>query len=98
MSCLCLEMAARPAEGNLWGAAEGYKGEKAPEGADVYTVNNNGGPGGADDPFASVSFILMPVTSWNNIVKTAQSLRDAPSELFSESHLKDFISLQVCGM
>ena len=31
----------------MLGAAEGYKGEEAPEGADVYTVNNNGGPGGA---------------------------------------------------
>ena len=47
MFCLCLEMSAKSAEGNLWGAAEGYKGEKAPEGADVYTVNSNGGPGGA---------------------------------------------------
>ena len=43
----CLQMSARSAEGSLWGAAEGYKGEQAPEGADVYTVNNNGGPGGA---------------------------------------------------
>ena len=40
----------RSAEGKLWGAAEGYKGEEAPEGADVYTVNSNGGPGGANDP------------------------------------------------
>lgn len=30
-------------------AAMGYKGEQAPEGADVYTVMNNGGPGTAKE-------------------------------------------------
>ena len=93
---MCLEMSARSAKGDLWGAAEGYKGEKAPEGADVYTVNNNGGPGGADDPFPFLNF--MPVTSWQEILESAQSSSDALSELLSLRHLKQFISPQVCGM
>jgi hypothetical protein len=48
-ACVILDYVMTTAEAYMCAshAAMGYKGEQAPEGADVYTVNNNGGPGAA---------------------------------------------------